>query len=161
MVQGGDEQAGGDADRFTDIVILDRAPVGQAAVAETENDDQVGRVLQEWFVLVGAQWRQGFQPFGGGAAGVKFVLFGLGAFTDLALEIGVADGDKVPGLQVGPAGSRAGGQQAIFDDLAGYRAGRKGAHGAAALQLGAKIRGPLGHFRWGIFAVDRKRDKFC
>ena len=58
----GDQHAGGDADRFQRVVVLDAAAAAAAAVHLGKNDDQIGRGFEKRLLLVGSERRQSFEP---------------------------------------------------------------------------------------------------
>ncbi len=116
MVQGGDEDAGGDADAFLYVVMFDFAAVGEQAVALGEDGDESGGRFQEWFLVVGSQGSQGVEPFLGSFAVVEVALFFFRGRTNPLLHLTICHHHKMPGLQVGPIGSRTRRQQAILDD---------------------------------------------
>ena len=54
MMEGGDEHPCGDTDRFSSVVILHPAAIGELAVGLRKNYDQVGGCFQKRLVLVGS-----------------------------------------------------------------------------------------------------------
>ena len=122
LVQGGDQEARGDADGLRHIVVFDLLALGVDPVALAEDRDQPGRGLKEGLVGVGAQRRQGLKPGLSGSSGVEFPLLGLGRGAQFGAQAARPDQDKPPGLLVGSAGRRGGRCDAALDNLARHRA---------------------------------------
>lgn len=58
MMQGGNQKAGGNRNRFRDVVILAHFAIGRLAFAFTKNADQPGGGFQKRFGIVGAKRTQ-------------------------------------------------------------------------------------------------------
>jgi hypothetical protein len=134
-VEGGEQDADGDTDRFLDVVVLG---VVLRAVHEprrltvlAEDHDQVRRVLQEGLPPVGPQRGQGLEPLGRRPPLVEVPLLGLGGPADPALDVGIAHHHELPGLTV-RARRRAGrGGDRLVNDIDRYGFRREIAHGSA------------------------------
>jgi len=159
VMQGGDQKAGGDADRFLNVVVFDFAAIGQEAVTLGEDGNEVGRGFEEGFVFVCADGGEGFEPFLWGAVVIELALLFFGGDPNLAFDFGVADNDEVPGLKVCAVGGGSGGTQTVFDDLARHRSAGVFTHGAAAFDLGVKVGGPAAHLVDGVFVVGSEGDE--
>ena len=66
-----------------------------------KDGDEQRRLFQERLVRVGAQRRQGVQPFLRRAPSVELALFFFSRHAHLAFAFGVADDAEKPGLLVG------------------------------------------------------------
>ena len=117
MVKRRDQNAGGDADRFLDVVVFHAAAVTPRSVFFRENDDEVGRCFQKRFVGVGTEWRQGLQPVIRGAVSIELPFLRLCATADLAFQGRIADHAEVPWLAIGSRRRTARAEEALFDDL--------------------------------------------
>ena len=128
MMEGSDQEAGGDADRFRHVVVLHTLPCGINAVALREDGYEDGGDFKEWLAGVGAEWGEGIEPFGRGAAGIEFLLLALSLEADSALDGGIGDHGEVPGLLVGARWRGPGGEQRVFNHRARHGAIRKVTH---------------------------------
>lgn len=82
-MEGGDEQACGDADGFGDVVILIAIAIGGLAKALGKDGDKPRCGFEKGFVGVCSKGCEVIQPTLWGAMGVKFAFFFFGSFFDL------------------------------------------------------------------------------
>src|SRR6478752_3107881 len=92
---------------------------------------------------------------------IKLLLFLLCCDPNLMFCPRVTNDHKMPGLQVGSAGSASRHEQTFFDDLAWYRAIREMPHGSTPLHLLTEENGALFHLFNGIFKVGSKWLEIC
>jgi hypothetical protein len=92
---------------------------------------------------------------------VELVLFAFRALTDAPFDVGIAYHDEVPRLQVGAAGRAAGGENALFDDLARHGAIGEMTDGAAPLHRLAELGGAPAHVvERMLFMQERNEARF-
>lgn len=118
VAEGGKEEAGSESDAFVDVVVFAFLSVFEGVI-EAEDGDEAGGGFEEWFMPVGSEGAEGFEPFIGEAVFVVLAFFGFGGFADLAFEVGVGDEDEAPGLLVGAGGGLGCGGDGGFDDVEG------------------------------------------
>ena len=115
------------------------AGTGNPALALGKADDQPGRGLKNWLLIIRAEWCQRAKPFRASLwriaiGAVKTALFRFGRFADCALFLWRADHGKMPGLVVRTIGRSTGGTDRRFDYRPWYRRCSKGAAGSACAQ---------------------------
>ena len=84
MGEGGDEEAGGQADGFLGVV-------GFATIISfgfLEDGDEGGSGFEEGFLSVGAEMAQGVELVLWGAAAVEFCFFDFGGLSDFLFYLG-------------------------------------------------------------------------
>jgi hypothetical protein len=145
VVQGGDEEAAGQAHRLLGVVVGHPFAALVHTMALLEDGDQPGRGLEEGLPPAGAQGLEVVQPAFAGPAGVEGLLLFLGGLADGPLHGRIADDLEAPGLAVGAAGRLARRLDAGPDHRRRHRAAAEVAHGAAGGQLVAEGLGPLEH----------------
>lgn len=101
-VQCGEEDAAGDPD--SDIVVLGlvlvTVCVPRHGVIDPEDDDQARGGLEKLLLPVRTERRRPGEPFSRGPRFVKLALFLFGGVTNLSLDVGVADDDESPRLEI-------------------------------------------------------------
>ncbi len=90
----------------------------KGAPALCKYHDEPGRGFQMWFVRIGPDGLQGFDPRISGCTVIEPALFFLRGQADFAFQCRVSDCYKMPGLMIGTAWSGAGRFHASFDNLA-------------------------------------------
>ncbi len=105
MVQGGDQEARGDADRFLDVVVTDLAAVFGDTVALGEDGDQPRRLFEEGLADVRAQRLEGVQPFLRCFLQVELALLSLEARRMERLTSGSEMATKCQGCRLAPFGA--------------------------------------------------------
>ena len=150
-VERGDQQAGGDADRFVDVVILVVVAGPHPAPPLREDADQPCRVFEIGLVAIGAERRERGAPVRRGlAALVELALLGFGGGADPRLQRGRADGGEEPRLMIRPAGSRSRSGNAGFDHRLRHRPVGEVAARVAASDFSVEQLRPTQHLGLGM-----------
>ena len=147
LMQGRNQEPGGDADRFWHVIGFVRLTGGIETPTLTKDHDQPGRDLQERFVGVGAQRLEGFDPLGSGPPLIKGDLLAFRRLANCASQRTLPDHGEMPGLQIGAARRRAGRHQAGLDDLPCDRSITELPHRVASRDRGIKGLGLGDHLR--------------
>ena len=126
--------------------MFDLSTIGQYAEVLSEYGDEVRGVLKKWLIGIGAQRRQGVQPFLRGAVIVELLLFLLSGNPDSAFDVGVRDRDETPGLHIRSAGRCSCGLDAVFDPRSGNGAIREVSDRTSPRNIGMEIGGAFCHF---------------
>lgn len=114
----GNQQTGGDADRFLRVIALVLDALGIETAALMEHRDQPRRDFQKAFVRIGAQRCQRLQPLVRREPLVELALLGFGAFADAPFQCSIGHRHETPWLLVGATGRGARCAQAVLDQFA-------------------------------------------
>ncbi len=140
-----DEHARRDPHRFVHVVVLELLAVVRFTPKLSEDDDQIGRDLEEGLSSVRAERRERVEPVLRCTLGVESALLLLGCDPDLPFLGAVGDHREMPGLPVGAAGSRGGSLDAMLDHLARDVSLREVTDASATSQLIAEAPGATLH----------------
>lgn len=155
LMQCGDQDSGGDPNRFRHVVVFAWLAILIQRLGYAEDDNQMGSRFQKRFLGIGSQRGQRIQPGLGSPVLIKFAFLLLCRFPDLFLNFRRPDYGKMPWLLVGATGRRSGGLQAVLNDLVGDGSvGKLADRSAAALKF-SKTPGSLEDFRVRWFHVSR------
>ena len=157
-VQRGQQDAGGDADAFGDVIVARHGfLIGQAP---GEDRDQPGRRLEKGLVGPGAERAHRVEPGSRRAIAIELALLLLGGDADRRLGLRPLDRAEMPGLAVGAARCRAGGPQRRLDHFAGNGPLVKGTAAAAEGDFRKERPGPRDPYIVAKFRIGLPRQRF-
>ena len=103
-VESSEQETGGDADTFLNIVVFDLATVGGEAIINSEYDYKIWCGFKEGLLPVGSEGSEGVEPVLGETVFVIFALFFFGSNANLVLEVCRGNYNKTPRLLVSAGG---------------------------------------------------------
>lgn len=152
LMEGGDEDAGGNADAFFWVVGFLLVSIWASGFVFLENNDECRRCCEEGFFGIRAKFGEVVEPSLRSSLLVERSFFFFGGFSNLFFNVGTGDNGEVPGLKVGSVGCGAGGANGVLKNAVGDGLRRELSYGATSFEEKVKVLS----FFLGFFCGERR-----